>query len=199
MLLQNTCQIIYIVYTGIMSRIPALKASKLPKNNEKQPVQYFILKAVSIGRRMKISEVVRQIEETITKKDEGERRVKPAYTIQRTIKKLQGDGLLMVEMEESSEYVKLTENGFQKLHDQMLVSKDSVIPLSGWDGIYRVVIITTKDKNIREKLRYALVRAQFETIAPGVYVTKLNMEHMILQLKALYQESFLTFKTENII
>ncbi len=182
-----------------MPRIPALKASKLPKNNEKQPVQYFILKAVSIGRRMKISEVVRQIEETITKKDEGERRVKPAYTIQRTIKKLQGDGLLMVEMEESSEFVKLTENGFQKLHDQMLVSKDSVIPLSGWDGVYRVVIITTKDKNVREKLRYALVRAQFETIAPGVYVTKLNMEHMILQLKALYQESFLTFKTENII
>lgn len=182
-----------------MSSKDTQKALKSPKNSEKQPVQYFILKAVSIGRRMKISDVVRQIEETITEKDQIDRKVKPAYTIQRTIKKLYGDGMLAIEIEESSEYIKLTENGFQKLRDQMLISKDGVIPLSGWDGYYCVVIITEKDKNIREKIRYALVRAQFETVTPGVFVTKLNMEHLILQLKAIYPDSFLSFKTNTLL
>lgn len=182
-----------------MSSIVPIKSSKLPKNNEKQPVQYFILKAVSIGKRVKIADIIDQIEETITKKDAIERKVKPAYTIQRTIKKLHSEGLLMVELEESSEYVKLTDQGLSKLQDQMLISKDSVIPLSGWDGQYCVVILTTKDKSIREKLRYALTRAQFESIAPGVFMTKLNMEHLIIQLKALYQESFVSFKTEKVL
>jgi DNA-binding PadR family transcriptional regulator len=179
-----------------MSSILPSKDSKLTKNSEKQPVQYFILKAVSIGKRMKITDVVSQIEDTITKKEKIDRKVKPAYTIQRTIKKLHNDGLLAIELEESSEYIKLTENGFDKLRDQMLISKDSVVPLSGWDGHYCVVILTTKDKNIREKLRYALTRAQFENIAPGVFITKLNMEHLIIQLKALHQDSFVSFKTE---
>ncbi len=182
-----------------MSSIVPIKGSKLPKNNEKQPVQYFILKAVSIGKRVKIVDIIDQIEETITKKDAMERKVKPAYTIQRTIKKLHSEGLLMVELEESSEYVKLTDQGLSKLQDQMLISKDSVIPLSGWDGQYCVVILTTKDKSIREKLRYALTRAQFESVAPGVFMTKLNMEHLIIQLKALYEDSFISFKTNQLL
>ncbi len=186
-----------------MSRIILTKASKLPQNNEKQPVQYFILKAVSIGRRVKIADVVRQIEETISKKDAKEadrdRKVKPAYTIQRTIKKLHGDGMLAIEIEESGDYVSLTDTGFVKLRDQLLVSKDSVVPLSGWDGSYCVVILTEKDKNIREKIRYALVRAQFEVMAPGVFFTKLSMEHVVIQLKALYPESFVSFKTTSIL
>ncbi len=178
---------------------PHQVSQNAPLNKGKQPVQYFILKAVSIGRRVKIADIVDQIEETISKKDLIERKVKPAYTIQRTIKKLHNDGLLAIEMEESSEYITLTDNGFDKLRDQMLVSKDGVVPVSAWDGTYCIVIVTTKDKNIREKIRYALGRAQFENIAPGVFATKLNMEHIILQLKALYQDSFLSFKTDKII
>lgn len=174
-------------------------SQKRPILRGKQPVQYFILKAVSIGRRVEISDIVRQIEETITKKEENNRKVKPAYTIQRTIKKLHGDGMIAIDIEENGNYIKLTETGYQKLHDQMLISKDGVIPVSSWDGSYCVVIITTKDKNIREKIRYALLRAQFENITSGVFVTKLTMEHLILQLKALYQDSFISFKTNQII
>ncbi len=166
---------------------------------EKQPVQYFILKAVSIGRRVKITDIVRQIEQTISKKEEVDRKVKPAYTIQRTIKKLHGDGMIAIDIEETGDYVQLTKTGFQKLHDQMLISKDGVIPVSAWDGNYCVVILKTKDKNTREKIRYALIRAQFENIASGVFMTKLNMEHLILQLKALHQDSFISFRTNTII
>lgn len=171
-------------------------AQKGSISSQKQPVQYFILRAVSIGRRVKISDIVRQIERTITEKDTKERKVRPAYTIKRTIKKLEDDGLLAMEFEESNEYVRLTQDGLEKLHDQTLISKDSVIPLSGWDGSFRLVVITTKNKSQREKLRYALTRAQFELLAPGVYITKLNMDHVLTQLEAVCPKSFVSFKTK---
>lgn len=173
--------------------------TKKPLPTQKQPVQYFILKAVSIGRRVKITDIVKQIEETISKKEVENRKIKPAYTIQRTIKKLHGNGMIAIDIEETGDYVKLTETGFKKLHDQMLISKNGVIPVSAWDGNYCLVILTTKDKNVREKVRYALIRAQFENVAPGIFVTKLNMEYLILQLKVLYQNSFISFKTNQII
>lgn len=177
--------------------MPARKTSeKAQISAQKQPVQYFILRAVSIGKRVKISDIVRQIERTITEKDTKERKVKPAYTIKRTIKKLEDNGLLAMEFEESNEYVRLTQDGLEKLHDQTLISKDSVIPLTGWDGSYRLVIITTKNKSQREKLRYALTRAQFEFLAPGVYTTKLNMDHLLSQLEIVCPKSFVSFKTK---
>jgi DNA-binding PadR family transcriptional regulator len=189
-----------MIYTRLMSRpldkkvkLNRRKGGKSLKIAQKQPVQYFILRAVSIGKRVKISDIVAQIERTITAKDSSARKVRPAYTIKRTIKKLEDDGLLAMEFEESNEYVKLTQDGLEKLHDQTLISKDSVIPLTGWDGTYRLVIITTKDKSIREKLRYALTRAQFELLAPGVYATKLNMDHFIEQLEVTCPKSFVSF------
>lgn len=183
-----------------MSSLDREKMLKMNKNKDKQPVQYFILKAVSIGRRMKVGEVIQQIEETISKKDYNiKRKVKPAYTIQRTIKKLESDGCLAIEIEESFEYIKLTEDGVKKLHDQMLVSRDSVVPLSSWNGIYIIVVLTTKDKNVREKLRYALSRAQFEIIAPGVFMTKLALDHVVIQLKEFSPNGFIAFKTDKLL
>jgi DNA-binding PadR family transcriptional regulator len=176
------------------------KVVKINKNNsiigQKQPVQYFILKAISVGKRLSMKEIVTQIEETISKKDEIDRKVKPAYTIQRTIKKLENNGYVVIESEEKSEYIKLTKEGLDKLQNQNLISKDSIVPLSSWDGYYRIVILTTKDKNKREKLRYALVRAQFENIAPGVFITKLNLEYLINQLKDICEDSFISFKSQ---
>lgn len=177
-----------------MSRVSIKNNKKRPILNEKQPVQYFILKMVSVGKRVKLSDVVENIEKTIAEKDICERKIKPSYTIKRTIKKLHDTGLLFLELEESVEYIKLTRDGIQKLQDQMLISKDSIVPISGWDGVYRIVVITTKNKNDRENIRYALSRAQFENISNGVYSTKLNMDHIIVQLKKTYPTGLKTFK-----
>lgn len=177
-----------------MSRILAKSKKNKLVLNEKQPVQYFILKMVSVGKRVKLSDVVERIEKTISEKDICERKIKPSYTIKRTIKKLHDTGLLFLELEESIEYIKLTQNGIQKLQDQMLISKDSLVPVSGWNGTYRIVIITTKNKNERENIRYALSRAQFESISHGVYVTKLNMDHIVTQLKNTYPKGLKIFK-----
>jgi hypothetical protein len=172
----------------------ALKSSK--KQTPRQPVQYLILRAIAIGKRLSVNDLVPEIERTLAREDasSSDRKVKPTYVINRTIKKLADDGMLMIEAIDDRQYAHLTKEGLQKFHDNALLTHQGIVSLS-WDGMYRFVItnFSATDKNERERVRYVLKKARFIPLSTGVYVSVFPLEHIVTRLQSEYKPGEIIF------
>jgi hypothetical protein len=178
-----------------MSRIAPKKPIKSSKNQtSRQPVQYLILRAIAIGKRLSVDDLVPEIERTLAREDSGatDRKVKPTYVINRTIKKLADDGMLMIEAIDDRQYAHLTGEGLQKFHDNALLTHQGIVSLS-WDGVYRFVITNFSIKEERERVRYILKKARFLPLATGVYVSVFPLEHIVTRLQSEYKPGEIIF------
>lgn len=180
-----------------MSRNIPKKPIKSSKNQtSRQPVQYLILRAIAIGKRLSVDDLVPEIERTLTREEAGsvDRKVKPSYVINRTIKKLADDGMLMIEAIDDRQYAHLTREGLQKFHDNALLTHQGIVSLS-WDGMYRFVItnFSAKEKNERERVRYILKKARFIPLSTGVYVSVFPLEHIVTRLQSEYKPGEIIF------
>lgn len=178
------------------SKLPKKPIKSTKKNVSRQPVQYLILRAVAIGKRLSVDDLVPEIERTLAREETGttDRKVKPTYIINRTIKKLADDGMLMIEAIDDRQYAHLTQEGLQKFHDNALLTHQGIVSLS-WDGLYRFVItnFSPQDKNERERVRYILKKARFIPLATGVYVSVFPLEHVITRLQSEYKPGEIIF------
>lgn len=172
-----------------MSRKAENQSSDKPKKRlqavSRQPVQYFILRAVSIGKKISIEDLVPEVEKMLTVNGEtSDRKTKPSYVINRTIKKMADTGILMIEGQEETNYAQLTPNGFKKLEDALLLEQKAVVPMSS-NGTFHVVILNFNEdeKAEREKVRYMLKKARFVPLASSAYVTVYPLPHIILRLQ----------------
>ncbi|MFA5933692.1 MAG: hypothetical protein WC795_00500 [Candidatus Paceibacterota bacterium] len=201
-----------------MSRIPKKlsikKAKKSPKGlsfvppkesplgkAERQPVQYFILRAVSIGKRMSIEDLVPEVEKMLGNENSfADRKTKPSYVINRTIKKMTEGGMLMIEGQEKTNYAKLTPEGFKKLEEALFTEEKAMIPLS-WNGVFQIVILnfSEDEKSDRERVRYILKKARFIPFATGAYVTIYPFPHITNRLQEEFPEGrIITFNTNDL-
>ncbi len=154
------------------------------KKTSKKSIQELILGALSRKRASKSDDLVEHIETIILETEDGERKVKPKYVINRTIKKMIEDNMIDEHETEQSSFLSLTSSGRHKLRNIKLSSQSHLVS-THWDGYWRVVIIDIPEsrKKDQDAIRYILKKAQFVQIKSSVWISPYPLEHMMINMK----------------
>lgn len=104
--------------------------------------------------------------------------------LNRALKKLESDEYIELFCFEKTEIIRITKKGKQKITQENLGKKQSLMHNS-WDGKWRIVIIDfpEKKKNERQAFRYLLQKAGFLMLKNSVWVTPFPYEHLFTTLK----------------
>jgi hypothetical protein len=149
----------------------------------KKTLQELILNALSLKKARKQEDIIENIE-VILREYEEERIVKPKYLINRALKKMIDDDIIMEHETEQSSFLSLTSSGRQKLRTIKL-NADNHLVSTTWDGYWRVIIVDIPEarKKDQDAIRYILKKAQFIQIKSSVWISPFPMEHMMINIK----------------
>lgn len=150
----------------------------------KKTLQELILQLLSRKRAYRQEDIIEDIESLLDKYDQEERKVKPKYVINRTIKKMVDDDMLAKHDTEQSSFLSLTSSGRQKLRNIKL-SSDSHLVSTIWDGYWRMVIVDIPEsrKKDQDAIRYILKKAQFVQLKSSLWISPYPLEHMMINMK----------------
>lgn len=150
----------------------------------KKSLQELILNTLSSSKARKKRDIIEDIEILIEEYEEQERKVKPKYVINRTLKKMIDDDMLNEHETERSSFLSLTSSGRQKLRNIKLSSNSHLVSTT-WDGYWRMVIIDIPEarKKDQDAVRYLLKKAQFVQIKSSVWISPYPLEHMMINIK----------------
>lgn len=150
----------------------------------KKTLQELILDTLSQSKARKKKDIIQDIEILIDEYEEQERKVKPKYVINRTLKKMIDDNILDEHETEQSSFLSLTSSGRQKLRTIKLSSENHLVSTT-WDGYWRMVIVDIPEsrKKDQDAIRYLLKKAQFVQIKSSVWISPYPLEHMMINIK----------------
>ncbi|MFT6829495.1 MAG: DNA-binding transcriptional regulator PaaX [Candidatus Paceibacteria bacterium] len=154
------------------------------KKKTKISLQELILRMLSRKRACKHGDIVEQIEVILEEHGDYDRKVKPKYVVNRTLKKMIDDEIVDQYDTEQSSFLSLTSSGRQKLRNIKL-SSDSHLISTTWDGYWRMVIVDIPEsrKKDQDAIRYILKKAQFMQLKSSVWITPYPLEHMMINMK----------------
>jgi len=154
------------------------------KNKSKISLQELILRILAKKRACKQEDVTEQIEILLDENSGNNRKVKPKYVVNRTIKKMIQDEMISQHDTEQSSFLSLSSSGRQKLRNIKLSSQNHLISTT-WDGYWRIVIIDIPEsrKKDQDAIRYILKKAQFIQIKSSVWISPYPLEHMMINIK----------------
>jgi DNA-binding transcriptional regulator PaaX len=150
----------------------------------KKTLQELILNALSRKKARKQEDIIEHIEILLQEYEDHERKVKPKYAINRSLKKMI-DGDIVTEHEtEQSSFLSLTSSGRQKLRNIKLNAENHLVSTT-WDNYWRMVIVDIPEsrKKDQDAIRYILKKAQFIQIKSSVWISPFPMEHMMINVK----------------
>jgi len=109
---------------------------------------------------------------------------KAKYALHRSIKSLKEQNLVEQFDTEQSSYLRLTNEGKQKLRNINITSPHSLVS-TVWDGLWRMIILDIPEerKSERESFRYLLKKAGFVCLKNSVWVSPYPLEHMFAEIK----------------
>jgi len=110
--------------------------------------------------------------------------IKKKYAISRSIKNLTEDGLIECLSSDNGQYIRLTNQGKQKIN-QLYLECDNGLISTKWDGFWRIIILDIPEerKSEREALRYLLKKANFICIKNSVWISMYPFEHLFTNIK----------------
>lgn len=150
--------------------------------NKKTPVQKAVLKTLSGKKLSSTDSLKKTVSEAIS--SEYEAKNKADYAITRSIKNLTEAGLIEVFKSDHHEYLRLTPDGKQKVHNITLESENGLVS-NVWDGYWRIIILDVPEdrKSERESLRYLLKKAGFMCVKNAVWISMYPFEHLFTNIK----------------
>ena len=150
----------------------------------KKTLQELILNTLSRKKARKQEDIIEHIEILLQEYEDQERKIKPKYAINRSIKKMIDDNIVAEHETEQSSFLSLTSSGRQKLRTIKL-NADNHLVSTTWDGYWRMVIVDIPEsrKKDQDAIRYILKKAQFIQIKSSVWITPFPMEHMMINIK----------------
>ena len=150
---------------------------------KKNSLQELILRLLSRQPAARTADIAEEIEIALESED-TERKVKPRYIINRTIKHLSQKGMVELYETPQSTFARLTPGGRHKLRSIKLGNENNMVPTS-WDGQWRIVILDIPEsrKQERDALRYLLKKANFVLLKNSVWVSPYPLEHFLNNLK----------------
>lgn len=109
---------------------------------------------------------------------------KAKYAVNRSLKTLQDNNLVEQFDTEQSTYLRLTEEGRQKLRNVKITSPNSLVS-TNWDGLWRMILVDIPEsrKSERESFRYLLKKAGFVCLKNSVWISPYPLEHMFAEIK----------------
>jgi DNA-binding transcriptional regulator PaaX len=109
---------------------------------------------------------------------------KAKYAVNRSLKTLQENNLVEQFDTEQSTYLRLTEEGRQKLRNIKVTNPNSLVSTS-WDGLWRMILVDIPEsrKSERESFRYLLKKAGFVCLKNSVWISPFPLEHMFTEIK----------------
>jgi len=154
------------------------------KSKSKISLQELVLRMLAKKRACKHEDIVEDIEVLLSEKA-TDRKVKPKYVVNRTIKKMIEDEMIDQYDTEQSSFLSLTSSGRQKLRNIKLSSNNHLISTT-WDGYWRMVIVDIPEsrKKDQDAIRYILKKAQFVQLKGSVWISPYPLEHMMINMKA---------------
>jgi DNA-binding transcriptional regulator PaaX len=149
---------------------------------KKPSIQRTILKTLSNKRVIPVESIKKDVAESIL--GESTENIKTNYAISRSIKNLLSDGLIEAFNSDHSQYLRLTNEGKQKLNNIALECESTLVSTS-WDGYWRIIILNIPEerKSEREALRYLLKKAGFICIKNSVWISMLPYENLFINIK----------------
>lgn len=150
-------------------------------------IQKAILKTLSNKKAVSVSSIKKNIQDYLYNENKNTNRKinkKTSYAITRSIKNLLSDGLIESFKSEHNQYIRLTDEGKQKLNNICLESDSSLVSIN-WDGYWRLIILDLPEgrKNEREALRYLLKKAGFICVKNSVWISMYPFEHLFTNIK----------------
>jgi DNA-binding transcriptional regulator PaaX len=105
------------------------------------------------------------------------------YAITRSLKGLEGAGLIETHYSGQQHYSRLTREGKRKAHSITLENDTAMIP--SWDGKWRVILLDVEEdrKTERDGLRYLLKKAGFVLLKNSVWISPYPLEHLFMNIK----------------
>lgn len=171
------------------------------KKEPKKGIQEIILQFLHGKRALSTEKLSKRVEEYLENEESHERKVKPKYVINRTIKQLVADNMLEEYTTEQSSFVGLTAEGRHKLRNIKLSSQNHLVS-THWDGYWRIVIVDIPESRKKDKdaIRYILKKAQFVQIKQSVWISPYPLEHMMINMKKDLglEEELMVFVTDKI-
>ncbi|MFT7557564.1 MAG: DNA-binding transcriptional regulator PaaX [Planctomycetota bacterium] len=113
-----------------------------------------------------------------------ERKVKPKYIINRTIKRLEERGMIHYVITETRIMVNLTPEGVERL--QQLRGYDEYLDITTkWDGQWRMVILnfSEEERSARDTIRKILKDVGFTSLKGSIWVTQYKCNRLIQVLR----------------
>lgn len=109
---------------------------------------------------------------------------KAKYALSRAIKNLVSSGLAELLNSENEEYIRLTDDGKQRLTSLELDQGTMPMPAT-WDGKWRIVILDIPEsrKNERDAIRYLLKKAGFVCVKNSMWISPFQFEYFIENIK----------------
>jgi len=149
---------------------------------KKLGIQKAILKTLSNKRAIPVESIKKNVTEAIL----GDCSIdnKTNYAIARSIKNLLSDGLVEAFNSDHSQYLRLTNEGKQRLNN-IAIECESTLVSTSWDGFWRIIILDLPEerKNEREALRYLLKKAVFICMKNSVWISMYPYENLFINIK----------------
>ena len=149
---------------------------------KKPSIQRAILRTLSNKKVIPVESIKKEVVEAVLGDSTADN--KASYAVARSIKNLVGDGLVEAFSSDHNQYLRLTKEGKQKLHNIALFDEYTLVSTS-WDGFWRIIILDLPEerKNERESLRYLLKKAGFVCIKNSVWISMYPYEHLFINIK----------------
>lgn len=150
------------------------------RDNLQRIILEILKEAGKIEREKLTPETIRRLK---TQSDLKDRKVKPKYVINRTIKRLNDRGMVKIIITETKHTVKLTNDGREKL--DKLRGFNHLVKTNAWDKRWRVVIMDIGESKRKERasLRNILKNLGFAMLRKSVWVYPYPCEKLINKLK----------------
>ena len=150
----------------------------------KKTLQELILSTLSHKKARKQEDIIQDIEILLQEYEDQERKVKPKYAINRSIKKMIDSDIVAEHETEQSSFLSLTSSGRQKLRNIKLNAENHLVSTT-WDGYWRIIIVDIPEsrKKDQDAIRYILKKAQFIQIKSSIWISPFPMEHMMINIK----------------
>jgi len=150
---------------------------------KRNKIQELIYKLLGQKKTTSLDNLVEHIEGILESPD-LERSTKARYAITRALKNLSEKGELENHDTEHSSFLRLTNQGRQRMRTMKLDS--DAFPISThWDGKWRIVILNVPEeqKEQRNALRYLLKKANFVCAKNSVWISPYPFEHFFENIK----------------
>lgn len=146
--------------------------------SRKNSFQDQILRA--LGAKKAVKKDVLHSDVSTGEKDD----TKAKYAVNRSLKSLEEQNLIERFDTEQSTYLRLTEEGHQKLRNLKITNPNSLVS-TNWDGLWRMILVDIPEsrKSERESFRYLLKKAGFVCLKNSVWISPYPLEHMFTEIK----------------